>query len=165
MSSSSNDVLDEREVAVKEILDFHTCKIIESVNRRITFKETFKNPWCSQAAENIHFGVFYEWFKAIEDFHIHFGRTTEIKRNKKRKPTEYTINFTHFGCLKFHIEKIIGKDKLAKYFQKENKSGARAKVVVNEEKPAIMSYKLSTSSLTLTVKYEVENRYGMVCSF
>ena len=84
--------------------------MIESVHRRITFKETFKNPSCSQAAENIHLDVFYEWFTAIEDFHIHFHITTEIKRNKKKKPMEYTINFTHFGCLKFHIEKIIGKD-------------------------------------------------------
>ena len=117
MSSSSYEVLDGKEIKVKEILDFHARKIIESVHHRITFKETFKNPWCSQAAQNIHFGVFYEWFKAIEDFHIHFGRTTEIKRNKKKKPIEYTINFTHFGCLKFHIEKIIGKDNLGKYFQ------------------------------------------------
>ena len=135
------------------------------MHHRITFKETFKNPWCSQAAENIHSGVFHEWFKAIEGFHIHFGRTTEIKRNKKKKPMEYTSNFTHFGYLKFHIEKIIGKDKLAKYFQKENKSGVRAKIVTKEEKPAIMSYKLSTGSLTLSISYEVENRYGMVCSF
>ena len=65
MSSSSYDLLDGKKIKVKEILDLHTCKIIESVHRRITFKETFKNPWCSQAAENIHFGVFYEWFKAI----------------------------------------------------------------------------------------------------
>ena len=165
MSSSLYYVLHGKEIEVKEILDFHTCKIIESVHRQITFKKTFENPWCSQAAENIHFGVFYDWFKAIKDFHIHFGRTTEIKRNKKKKPMEYSINFTHFGCLKFHTEKIIGKDKLSKYFQKENKSGARAKVVINEEKPAIMSYKLSTGSLTLSISYEVENRYGMVCSF
>ena len=118
------------------------------MHRRIIFKETFKNPWCSQAAENIHFGVFYEWFTAIEDFHIHFGRITEIKRNKKKKPTEYTINFTHFGWLKFHIEKVIVKDKLGKYFQKKNKSGAKAKVVITEEKPAIMSYKLTQPAIT-----------------
>ena len=93
------------------------------------------------------------------------GISAEIKQNKKKKPTEYTINFTHFGCSKFHIEKIIGKDKLVKYFQKENKSAAKAKVVINQEKPAIMSYKLSTGSLTLSVNYEVENRYRMVCSF
>ena len=139
MSSSSYDLLDGKKIKVKEILDLHTCKIIESVHRRITFKETFKNPWCSQAAENIHFGVFYEWFKAIEDFHSHFDRTTDIKRDKKKKPTEYNINFTHFGCLKFHIESIIGTDKFGKYFQKENKSGAKANVVINKEKPDIMS--------------------------
>ena len=93
------------------------------------------------------------------------GISAEIKQNKKKKPTEYTINFTHFGCSKFYIEKIIGKDKLVKYFQKENKSAAKAKLVINQEKPAIMSYKLSTGSLTLSVNYEVENRYRMVCSF
>ena len=60
---------------------------------------------------------------------------------------------------------IIGKDMLGKYLQKENKSGAKAKVVITEEKPAIISYKMSTGSLTLSVNYEVENRYGMFCSF
>ena len=93
------------------------------------------------------------------------GISAEMKQNKKKKPMEYTINFTHFGCSKFHIEKIIGKDKLVKYFQKENKSAAKAKVVINQEKPAIMSYKLSTGPLTLSVNYEVENCYRMVCSF
>ena len=125
MTSYSYEVLDGKEIKVKEILDFHICKMIERVHRRITFKEIFKNPWCSQAAENIRLDVFYEWFKAIEDFHIHFHRTTEIKRNKKKKPIEYIINFIHFGCLKFNIEKIIGKDKLGKYFQKEIKSGSK----------------------------------------
>ena len=120
------------------------------MHRQFTFKETFKNPWCSQAAENVHFGVFYERFQAVEDFHIHFGGITEIKRNKK---TENAISFTHFECLKFHIEKIIGKDKLEKYFLKENKSGVKAKVVITKEKPAIMSYKLPTGSLTLSIHY------------
>ena len=87
ISSSSYEVLDGKEIKVKELY-FHTCKIIESVHPQITFKGTFENPWWSQAAENVHFGVFYEWFKAIKDFHIHFGRTAETKRNKKKKPTE-----------------------------------------------------------------------------
>ena len=150
-----NDVLDGKEITVREILDFQICKIIDSVHSQITFKETFKNPWWSQAAENIYFGVFYERLKAIEDFHTHFGRATESKRYKKKKPMKYTLNFTHFECLKFQIEKIIGKDKLAKYFEKENKREARAKVVVNKAKPAIMGYELPTGSLTLSVNYEV----------
>ena len=43
MSSSSYDLLDGKKIKVKEILDLHTCKITESVHRRITFKETLKN--------------------------------------------------------------------------------------------------------------------------
>ena len=164
ISSSSCEMLDGKEIKVKEILDFQTWKIIKSLHHWIYSRETFKNLCCSQAAENVNFDVLCEWFKAIEDFHIHSGRTTEIKRNKKKKPTEYTINFTHFGCLKFHIEKIIDKDKLGKYFQKENKSEAKPKVVITEEKPAIMSYKLSTGSLILSVNYGMGNHYGMVYS-
>ena len=101
--------LEEKKIDIKSILSFHVLKILESLNRRITFKEKFKNPWTVEVGEHIHFSVFYEWFKAISDYKIEFGRTINIKRNSKNKPSNYTIVFNHFGCFKFHFEKIVGE--------------------------------------------------------
>ena len=35
--------------------------------------------------------------------------------------------FKHFGCFKFHFEKVVGK-KISNYLEKVNKSGLHAKV-------------------------------------
>ena len=96
-------------------------KILERLNRRITFKEKYKNPWIVEVGEHIHLSVFYEWFKAISDYKTEFGRTINIKRNSKNKPSNYTIVFNHVGCFKFHFTKIVG-EKISNYLEKVNKS-------------------------------------------
>ena len=156
--------LEEKKIDIKSILSFHVLKILESLNRRITFKEKFKNPWTVEVGEHIHFSVFYEWFKAISDYKIEFGRTINIKRNSKNKPSNYTIVLNHFGCFKFHFEKIVG-EKISNFLEKLNKSGSQAKVEITSDKQAILDYKVSSSVLSLKVHYNVKNRYGTVCSF
>ena len=87
-------------------MNFHVLKILESLNRHITFQEKFKNPWIVEVGEDIHISGFYEWFKAISDYKIKFGLKINIKRNLKNKPSSYTIMLKYFGCFKFHFEKI-----------------------------------------------------------
>ena len=43
--AESYDVLKEKKIDIKSILSFHILEILESLSRRINFKENFKNPW------------------------------------------------------------------------------------------------------------------------
>ena len=45
--------------------------------------------------------------------------------------------FKHFGCFKFHFEKVVG-EKISNYLEKVNKSGSQAKVEVTSDKPAFL---------------------------
>ena len=105
--AESYDALEEKKIDIKVILSFHFLEILESLNSRITFKEKFKNPQIIEVGKHIHFSVFYEWFKAISDNKTEFGRTVNIERNSKNKPSNYIIVFAHFGCFKFHLEKVV----------------------------------------------------------
>ena len=125
--SESYDALEEKKIDIKGILSFHVLKILERLNRRITFKEKLKNPWIVEVGKHIHFIVFYKWFKAISDYDIELGQTISIKLNSKNKPSNYTTMFKHFGCFKFHFEKVVG-EKISNYLEKVNKSGLQAKV-------------------------------------
>ena len=73
----------------------------------------------------------YEWFRAIEDYSVVFGRETEIKRGKSRlrNVKEHKKVFTRLEIFKFHISQIIGKDNLG--LVKVNKTtGGKVKTVV-----------------------------------
>ena len=72
--------------------------------------------------------------------------------------------FKHFGCFKFHFEKIVG-GKTNNSLGKVNKSGLQAKVQLTSERKAILEYKVSISVPSLTFHYNVKNRYRTVCSF
>ena len=77
--SESYDALEEKKIDIKGILSFHVLKILERLNRRITFKEKLKIPWIVEVGKHIHFIVFCKWFKAISDYDIELGQTISIK--------------------------------------------------------------------------------------
>ena len=157
--------LSSKQIEVSRILKFHFERIVRSVNRKIVFRQSFTRPWTVEVSEPVSLEIFYEWFKAVSDF-SNFGRTVSIIRNKKREPKEYRISFTHFGTFKFHINEAAKLDDIVEFFSKKNtKTGEKAKVVVSESDPVEIIYKISTSSVSLKLKYIVQNRYGNVCSF
>ena len=85
-------------------------------------------------------------------------------RNKPSKTVSYRIKFTHIGTFKFHVGKIIGKDKIN--FVKENKTTKeKVKVVCTDEKPIKIEYNISKGILMINLKYNLFNRYGQVRSF
>ena len=43
--ADSYDALEEKKIDIKVISSFHVLKILKNLNRRITFKEKFTNPW------------------------------------------------------------------------------------------------------------------------
>ena len=151
---------------MQEILHFHISHLLECVYRRLSFRQKFKNPWLIEATERLNCKIFYEWFKAIEDYSIAFGRETEVKRDKSRlrNVKEYKVVFTHLGTFKFHISQVIGKDNL-NLVRLNKTTGAKVNIVVSPEKPAVLVYNVKKRHVTLCVNYELYNRYDVLCSF
>ena len=56
--------------------------LLECVYGRLSFRQKFENLWLIDATERLNYKIFYEWFKANEDYSIAFGTETEIKIDK-----------------------------------------------------------------------------------
>ena len=124
-----------------------------------------KKPLLIEATERYNYQIMCEWFRAIEDYSVVFGRETEIKRDKSRlrNVKEHKRVFTHLETFKFHISQIIGKDNLG--LVKVNKTtGGKVKTVVSSEKPAVLVYNVRKGHVTLRVNYELYNRYDVLCA-
>ena len=166
-NSSSYERLSVQKYDVSIILDWHFKSIIGNINRRLSFKQRFKNPWKIEVTEKIHRDIFIKAFQAIRDYDIEYGRTYSVKRDKNKICVLYNICFTHLGALKFHLHKLSGfsKEEIDKKFNKAQKNKGKAYIVVSEEKPATIVYNCRNTTLTFNVSYEVENVYGNLCSF
>ena len=82
--SASYDKLKDKERKNIEILEFRVSNLIRGAFRRLTFRQKYRNPWCIEVTEMFHYKIFFEWFKAIEDNCVSFGRTTEIHRDRTK---------------------------------------------------------------------------------
>ena len=61
----SYDHLDKQQVNVTEILYWHYKRIIESINRRLSFRQKYKNPWTIEVTEAINREVFIDKRKRV----------------------------------------------------------------------------------------------------
>ena len=159
----SYELLKHKQGSVFNILQYHFQNVFKSVLRRISFRERYRNPWRIEISESLHWSLFYEWFKAIQDHNIHFGRSLEIEKDKKKIVKKYVIKFFHLGTFKYHCKQILEEDPVLK---KKNKvTGATAKVVVADDKPAVIIYDIKKGQMIMKMRYQVTNKYDTVCSF
>ena len=161
------EVLRKQDVKVSSLVVFHLNRMLTGIKRKIIFRQKFKDPWTAEVIEFIEKQVFYQYFRALRDYHISFGRTTETVRDKKGNPVSYIITFTHFGCLRFHLKEGTNTtpNDIKNFFTKKDKNGNKATVLCTTEKPAVMTYKIKTGACHLKVKYQITNKYGNVCSY
>ena len=164
---NSYDRLTLKKIDVIKLLNWHFEKILKSINRKITFRQKYKNPWAVEVTEVLHRDIFIQAFIAIRDFAVEFGRTLKVVRDKKGTGTHYTITFSHLGCLRYHLHKLSGLEKsnIDNLFKKVDKTKGKAEIEVSEERTAILSFNCKKSLLKLNLSYKVINRYGVTCSF
>ena len=159
MSSYSD--LAKKTTPVVNISNFVLNWLLKSIYRKLSFRKNYRDPWTIFVSEPIATGIFYEWFKAINDHLSDFGRTVEILRNKSGKFVSYKIKFTHIDIFKFHVGKIIGEDKIN--LVKENKTTKeKGKVACTDEKPIKIDYNISKGILIINLKYNSLNWYGQL---
>ena len=163
----SYDRLKAKKTDTQKIVEWHFRTVAETIKRRITFRQNFKNPWSIEILERVQRDVFISAFQAIRDYHIEYGRTLHVERDNKGFGKVYTITFSHLGAFTYHLRKLGGieKEELSSFFVKTSNINGTAEVNVTTEKPAIFVYKCSTSVLKLTLSYSVKNKYGTVISF
>ena len=85
----SYDNLEKQQIDVSHILHWPFKRIIESISRRISFHQKYKNPWNVEVTEAINREVFIKFFQAIRDYKVEYGRTY------KRETGVETIHITH----------------------------------------------------------------------
>ena len=158
--------LKKYKVDTAELLKWHFESVLESIFRRLTTKEKFKDPWEIKVKLSVHSKVFIEFYKAVRDHCTDFGRTTAVIRDKKGNIKLYEVNFHHLQSFIRHLNLIFDDTKrVEEYLQRSWDSGSHANVVCHEEKPINISYNIAKSEMTLSMTYEVINRYGNKCRY
>ena len=158
----SYEILKTKKVKTSVLLEWNFRSILKTVSRRITQRKKFKNPWTVLVSVDIHSSVYLEFYHAVKDYKIEFGRKVVVTRDKKNLIKEVKISFTHRGTLKFHLQQICNCEQILP-FEKKWSNGNSAKIIVSEEKPAIFTFLKNKHKLTFSLHYKVLNKYGTVC--
>ena len=100
--------LKSKKIEIIELLNYHFSEIAISINRKITEKEKFRNPWQISLERTIHQSLYIQFYKAVRDYKIVYGRKINHKRYSSGDLKEIIITFEHFGCFIFHLSQISG---------------------------------------------------------
>ena len=166
-------ILREHSLSTITLVSWHFKSILKSVNRKISLKQSFRNPFTVTLSETIHSTIFYHAFRAIRDFPQNVDVSTKTEKDKKGNCKTHEIVFKSIEALILHLTKLTSiteeeeeKQNIEKvYFRKNFTHGQKGKIVATTDKPAIFHYKVSTCTLTVTMKYEITNQFGTVCSY
>ena len=158
--------LRDRKLNLGELVEFHIKSIIESVYRKITLKQKYKNPWSVEISGVIYSDIFIQIYRAIKDYSTAYGRNITTIRDKKGALVSIKIEFIHIGALKLHLKELTGGNiDIKEYFKRKWSNGCSAKIIATEAKPATLLFKLKTHKYTFNLNYTVKNKYGEICSF
>lgn len=162
----SYDRLEKREINVFIIVKWHFKRIVETIGRRLSFHQKFKNPWTIDISEPIQVEVFKKAFQAVRDHSPSEGFTYTVKRDREGHGLHYHLNFTWTGTLRFHLHKLSGytKKEIDSFFTKESETKGKAFVKLSKDQPCVIEYNVKKSILKLTLQYNVENVHGNVMS-
>ena len=166
-SFDSYAALRNHQTTTSDILEWHFTSLVKSMYRKVSLHQRYRNPWRICVAEKIKFEIFIQFYKAVRDFKISYGRTLKLEKYKNSSIKVITITFTHLGALKYHLTQTTNGNlnDINEFFEKKLKNGNKGAIIVTEEKPATLTHKVATSTLTMDLCYKVYNKYGNICSF
>ncbi len=162
----SYDRLEKKEISVHVLVQWHFKRIVETIGRRLTFHQKYKNPWTIELVEPIQCDIFRKAFQAVRDHSPSVGLTYTVKRDRQGNGLNYRLNFTWTGTLRYHLHKLSGfsKKEIDNFFMKKSETKGKAFVKLSEDQPCIVEYDVKKSTLKLNLQYHVENTYGNVIS-
>ena len=157
-------ILKEHQLSTFTIVQWHFQSVLKSVKRKITLRQSFRNPFTIVLSETIYKDVYYQAYRVICDYPIHFGtKTKTVKKSGVVK--SYEIKFTAIQSLRFHLKQLSNLDDADQYLKKSFPHGEKGEVLVSEEQPALFFFKVSTNTLTVTMNFSLKNQHGTVFTF
>lgn len=167
MSLDTYKVLQEEKTSIYEIVNWHFVKILKLLNNRLSLKRRFKNPFLSTVSREINKEIFYRAYRAVRDFPSSIGQSCHTERNKKGTILSYNLKFSHRGTFVHHLSKLcrLSHGEVKELLKKTFPNSCKGKYIISEEKPIIITYKLSTSICVLKAHFETINKYGNVTSY
>ena len=158
-------ILEEHKISTFSVLNWHFQEILKSVNRKITLKQSFRHPFTVVLSATIFKELYYQGYRAVRDYPVQFGTETSTLTNKKGVLKSYEIKFTKIQSLRFHLKQLSGLEDVDVYLKKKFPHEEKGNVIVSEEDPVVLFFKLSTNTLTITMKFQVMNQHGTICNF
>ena len=162
-------VLREKDIKISTIIEWHFEEVLKSLNRKISLKRKYKDPFTCIVFRELHTETFKQVFRAVRDYKVQIGTGVKASTtsNKKKETTSYTLTFTCYGPAKYHLRQLANKTEsfINKLFTKTFACGSVGKIVITEEKPLGITYKCSTSTMQLKCYYTTTNSFGNVTSF
>lgn len=157
--------LENHKTQTQSLVNWHFKLILTSVRRKITLRQKYRDPFTITVTSLVHPDIFYQAFRAVRDFKTKIGFKADCERTAKGKPKLYVLTFDQLGVFKFHLCKLSNSKSVSHFLKKEFVRGEKGTIEVSSEKPAVISYKVSTGTLTLQCSYICKNSFGYICSF
>ena len=80
------------------IVNWHFTRLLTSVKRKLTLKQTFRNPWQFSVQENVHISIFRLIYTVIREYRSEEGKSQpsvhcEAVRERSGVVNSYKITF------------------------------------------------------------------------
>ena len=121
MSSSSNleiyNVLKKKNILIYDLVKWHFEKILTGINKRLTFKRKFTDPFVATLSREIHATIFMKFIEQFVTLFNHLDFLPSAKIIKKGQVTFYRIEFKHLRTFVHHFQNLTGvmQSALAEY--------------------------------------------------
>ena len=157
--------LEKHQSETKKLIHWHFKLVLTSLRRKITLRQKYRDPYTITVSTLVHPEVYYQAFRAVRDFDAKIGFTATTERTAKGKAKLHILKFDRLGVFKYHFKKLSDVKNIGYYCKKEFKRGETGTLEVSADKPAVVTYKISTGTLTLQCSYVCTNSFGHVVSF
>ena len=159
--------LKEATIALYPIINDFALNLLTTINRRLTTKASFLNPWSFQFSVPVHSSVFFQIFNCFSRYKINdhplFVFTKKIL-NKKGDVKELIVLFDKRAATEFHLQQLAGSDVYAgEYFCKTIKKNF-VSVEVTPDKLFSLKFNLKKNVCVVNGSFKVCNQYGCLLS-
>lgn len=156
-------ILTVQKVEVLPILADHFADLLKSVKRKISPRQSIRNPWKIIVKMKIYHSIYYEFFRAVRDWSSEFGRSISIERGANGLLKTQTISFTHKGTFVYHISRVVGERfKVNDFLKKSVTGGGFGKLLFSSANPVVFIFNVQKNELVVSGTYQLVNRYGNV---
>ena len=171
MTSTSYDHVRQKQTDVGPVVEWHMTRIISSIHRKLTTRQTFRNPYKFLILEPVCLSIFLNLFAAVKAYKSDTATPAiEITTTTDKPGRRATITNTHnlkflifFSVLHFFTHILNFKCDVLGHLTKKIKN-CEVKIVVDPERPFILHYKRKKEMLYISGHFEVKNEYGVICT-